>query len=311
MSFIFAGLVSIVVMIISLVIDIVPTPYSAFAYLVVALVSYLGATQLENALGRLRLINEELDQRVDERTAELRAANERLRELDRLKSRFVSTVSHELRTPLSAIQGFAEMLTAGIYGQLAARQERALSRILANTAQLLHLVNDLLDQARIEAGQIEIKEEVFDPEELIANTVEDLQVLTEENVDLQMDVKLPDAILGDPNRIRQILRNLIGNALKFTEEGSVTVRTFTKPDDDLWYLDVIDTGPGIPKEAQEYIFSPFRQVDGSETRTHRGVGLGLSITRQLVLLMDGEIWVESEIGVGSTFSVKLPLKTAE
>ncbi len=291
----------------------VPTMLGFFT---VALVSWLSARSLENALADLREINRELDQRVIERTrelaeanAELEAANERLKELDRLKSRFVSMVSHELRTPLNAIQGFAEMIEAGIYGPIEEKQENALDRIIANAKRLLGIVNELLDQARMEAGQIVLKITSFSPAELTDDFHSTMDVLAENKgltLTTEVTPNMPAMLHGDRERLHQIVVNLVNNALKFTEEGGIHVRLH-RPDADHWAIDVIDTGAGIPKEAQAYIFEPFRQVDGSETRTHKGVGLGLSIVKQLTELMGGEITIESEVGQGSTFTVVLPL----
>jgi signal transduction histidine kinase len=291
----------------------VPTMLGFFA---VALVSWLSARSLENALADLRIINEELDQRVIARThelaqanAELEAANERLKELDRLKSRFVSMVSHELRTPLNAIQGFAEMIEAGIYGPVEEKQENALDRIIANAKRLLGIVNELLDQARMEAGQVVLKITSFSPAELTDDFHSTMDVLAENKgltLTTEVTPDVPAMLHGDRERLHQIVVNLVNNALKFTEEGGIHMRLH-RPDVEHWAIDVTDTGTGIPKDAQAYIFEPFRQVDGSETRTHKGVGLGLSIVKQLTELMGGEITIESEVGQGSTFTVVLPL----
>jgi signal transduction histidine kinase len=295
----------------------IPTMLGFFA---VALVSWLSARSLENALQDLRALNRELDQRVDERTRELSyanrqlaRANERLMELDRLKSRFVSMVSHELRTPLGAVQGFAEMLLAGIYGSLSAKQKDALERIESNTRTLLNIVNDLLDQARIEAGQLSLHPAPFRPTELADNLQSTMGVLAKkEGLELTTSVApgLPETIYGDKERLNQILLNLVNNAIKFTEKGGIEVRMYL-PDGSNpshWAIEVVDSGPGIPEKDHASIFVPFGRVDDSMTRRHKGVGLGLSIVKQLAELMGGDITLESEIGDGSTFTVHLPLK---
>jgi len=322
-SFVFAGVVSVVVNTIGALVGIRFTPFSTFAYVVIALVSYLGAMQLENALSELRIINKELDKRVADRTAELRnanqqlaEANEQLRELDRLKSRFVSMVSHELRTPLSAIQGFAEMLLAEIYGPLSERQENALDRITTNTTRLLYLVNDLLDQARIEAGQISLQAKPFSPTVLVDEFHSTMDVLAQSKgltLTTEVDPTMPDIIYGDEERLHQIMVNIANNAIKFTDEGYVRVRIY-RPDGNgdqppSWVIECSDTGPGISEEDQATIFEPFRRVDDLRTREHLGVGLGLAIVKELVELMDGDIELESEVGVGSTFAIRLPLST--
>jgi signal transduction histidine kinase len=294
-----------------------PTMLGFFAF---ALIAWLSARSLENALRDLRALNRELDQRVEDRTRELRQANrqlaranERLMELDRLKSRFVSMVSHELRTPLGAIQGFAEMLQAGIYGSLSEKQDDALERIEKNTKKLLNIVNDLLDQARIEAGQLSLHPEAFAPEVLIEDLQSTVGVLAEqEGLSLTVEVEedAPRPVYGDKQRLHQVLVNLTNNAIKFTDEGGIQVRIGQADGHHPphWVMEVSDTGPGIAEENKDLVFTPFRRVDDSMTREHTGVGLGLSIVKQLVELMDGEITLESELGRGSTFSVVLPLQ---
>jgi len=320
-SFALAGLSSLVISVLAFrlpeYVPPVPTMLGLFA---VAFVAWLSARSLEDALRDLRAINRELDQRVEKRTQELQAANEelaqaneRLRELDRLKSKFVSMVSHELRTPLGAIQGFAEMLQAGIYGSLSRKQDDALERIKKNTRRLLIIVNDLLDQARIEAGELSIRPTLFSPHELIENLEVTVGVLVErKGIELTTEVAddVPDALYGDKERLHQILVNLTDNAVKFTEEGGVHVH-ICRPDGKYtshWAMEISDTGPGISEEDQELVFAPFRRVDDSMTREHIGVGLGLSIVKQLVELMNGDIILESEPGHGSTFTVVLPLQ---
>ncbi len=298
----------------------IPTMLGFFA---IAFVAWLSSRSLEGALEEVRAINRELDQRVEDRTRELLEANiqlaeanvqladanERLQEIDRLKSRFVAMVSHELRTPLSAIRGFTEMFLAGIYGALPESQEGAMKRIAVNTEQLLHLVNDLLDQARIEAGQLSLRSEPVALRELFEDVRSTLSVLAaERNLALTAQVAddLPPVVYGDPQRLKQIFINLANNAIKFTEEGAITIAA-RRANADHWAITVSDTGIGIPEEAREYIFDPFRQVDSSMTREHKGTGMGLAIVKQLTHLMGGSVVLESELGQGSTFTVQLPI----
>ncbi|MGD2143731.1 MAG: ATP-binding protein [Anaerolineae bacterium] len=323
-GFIAAGLSSSMVSVIALTlpgyVPPVPTMLGFFAF---ALVSWLSARSLETALRDLRALNRELDERVATRTLELQQANEelgeaneRLRELDRMKSRFVSIVSHELRTPLGAIQGFAEMLQAGIYGALSAKQEDGLRRIEKNTRKLLNIVNDLLDQARIEAGELSLHPVPFSPAYLVQDLWSTIGVLAEKKglaLTTEVAEDVPNSLHGDVERLHQVLVNLVNNAIKFTHEGGVHVR-IRGPDGDYashWAMEISDTGPGIPEKDQELVFSPFRRVDDSVTREHTGVGLGLSIVKQLVELMDGEIMLESALGHGSTFTVVFPLNEAD
>jgi len=294
---------------------VLPIP-GVLGFFLLALVSWLAANTMEQALRDLRSLNAELDQRVQERTRELSRANreladanERLQELDRLKSRFVSMVSHELRTPLGAIQGFAEMLQAEVYGTLSKEQYSALDRIVANDQRMSGLINDLLDQARMEAGQLSLSITPLSLDDLVNDMESTMRVLAEGKglyLRTHIDPNVPDTLQGDRERLHQILVNLINNALKFTKQGGVDVR-FHCPDKNHWAIDVIDTGPGIPKDAQVNIFEPFWQVDSSTTREHRGFGLGLAIVKQLATLMGGVTTVHSDLGHGSTFTVTLPI----
>lgn len=291
-----------------------PIP-TIFGFFVVALVAWLSSRSLETALADLWTLNTELDQRVQERTRELSVANdelirayEKLKEVDRLKSRFVSMVSHELRTPVSAIQGFASLMEAGVYGPVTDAQQVALSRIHANDQRLLNLLNDLLDQARMEAGQLSLHIAHFAVEDLIQEMESTVRVLVEAKglyLATRIEEDVPEVAEGDVKRLHQILVNLVTNALKFTERGGVTVRIYA-PDLEHWAMDVSDTGPGIPAEFLTDIFEPFRQVDNSATREHKGFGLGLAIVKQLAELMGGKVSVNSSLGKGSTFTVWLP-----
>jgi signal transduction histidine kinase len=226
-----------------------------------------------------------------------------------MKSVFVSTASHELRTPLSAILGYADMLQEGIHGPLSEKQHGILKRIVANTGQLLGIVNNLLDQAQIEAGTLTLNVISFTLADLIDGVQGVMDVLAQSKglkLTNYIADDLPETLFGDHQRLRQILINLVGNAVKFTDEGTVHMDAH-RLDSDRWALEVSDTGHGIPTEAQSYIFEPFRQADDSPTREHTGTGLGLSIVKQLIELMDGEITLESKKGHGSTFTVVLPL----
>ncbi|MBN1582013.1 MAG: PAS domain S-box protein [Anaerolineae bacterium] len=230
-------------------------------------------------------------------------------ELERMKGVFVSMVSHELRTPLNAILGYAEMLHEGIYGQLDEKQREAIQRILANTRRQLSLVNDLLDQAQIEAGTLALNFTTVKPADLIREMHSTMIVLAMAKgleLNCHIDNDVPEMVQGDPQRLHQILINLVNNAVKFTERGQVEANVF-RSDEDHWAIQIRDTGPGIALEAQGYIFEPFRRADDSATRKHSGAGLGLSIVKQLVNLMGGEIILTSRIGQGSTFTVRLPI----
>ncbi|MDP1545291.1 MAG: ATP-binding protein, partial [Anaerolineales bacterium] len=230
-------------------------------------------------------------------------------ELENMKNTFMAIVSHELRTPLGAILGFAEMLKEGVYGPTSEKQQNISERIMNNTRRLLTIVSDLLDQAQIEAGRLKIQIAPCKPVEILDNlhSIMD-KIASDKGIDFitELDPALPPVILGDPQRLQQIMVNLANNAVKFTEQGSVNVRLL-RMDDTNWQIRVTDTGGGIPVEAQDYIFETFRQAEGSSTRQHGGVGLGLSIVKQLVELMKGRIVLESEMGKGSVFVATLPL----
>jgi PAS domain S-box-containing protein len=230
-------------------------------------------------------------------------------EIDRMKSTFVSLASHELRTPLNAILGYTELLYEQVYGSLSDRQRDATKRILANTNHMLSLANNLLDRAQIEAGTLELNVADFSPAKVVDEAVNAMEILAR-NKGLELTSEaadnVPGTVTGDRQRVNQVVVNLIGNALKFTKEGGVHIRAYS-PDENHWAVDVTDTGIGVPEEAREYIFEPFRQADESATREHSGAGLGLSIVKQLVEMMGGKITLESEVEKGSTFTIVLPL----
>ena len=230
-------------------------------------------------------------------------------EISRMKSAFVSTASHELRTPLGAILGYTDMLQEGVYGPLSEKQSNTLERIIANTGRLLSLVNNLLDQAQIEAGTLKLDVTPFILADLINDTMGVMDVLAQaKRIKLTTHVAddLPATLFGDRQRLYQILINLVSNSIKFTDEGTVRLDA-RQLDADHWALEVSDTGSGIPPDARDRIFEPFRHADDSYTRENAGAGLGLSIVKQLVEMMNGEITLESEVGHGSTFTITLPM----
>jgi signal transduction histidine kinase len=233
-------------------------------------------------------------------------------EVDRMKSAIVSMVSHDLRTPLNAIMGYAEMILENVYGPLTEKQTTTMNRIVANSKRLLSLVNDLLDQAQIEAGKLTLKVIPFAPQDLAEGIQSVMGVLAQtKNLELttQIAADMPATLYGDPQRLHQILVNLMGNSMKFTEKGGVYLRIYRR-DAEHWAMDVTDTGPGIPPDKLGNLFQRFYQVDSSATKKHQGVGLGLSIVKQLTMLMGGSVGVTSEVGKGSVFTVVLPFAAA-
>jgi len=234
-------------------------------------------------------------------------------EVERLKSTFVAIVSHELRTPLNAILGYAEMFKESVYGPMNEKQVNMAERIMKNTQRLLGLINDLLDQAQMEAGKLTIQMAPVKPADLL-ESLHGVMDKTASDKGLRLtseiDDHLPEAFNGDAARLQQILVNLVNNAVKFTDRGSVHVKLFY-PSQYKWGIEVTDTGHGIPESELSYIFDTFRQVEGTATRVHGGFGLGLSIVKQLVSLMSGEIKVQSKLDEGTAFIITLPLVSAE
>jgi len=230
-------------------------------------------------------------------------------EVEKLKSTFVGIVSHELRTPLNAILGYAEMFKEAVYGPMNDKQVNMADRIMKNTQRLLGLINDLLDQAQMEAGKLTIHNAPMRPADLL-ETLHGLLDKTASDKRLRLtseiDDDLPETLLGDSARLQQILVNLVNNAIKFTDQGEVRVRLL-RTDDAKWGIEVEDTGRGIPTSELLYIFETFRQVEGTETRVHGGFGLGLAIVRELINLMSGDIKVESIVDEGTKFTIILPL----
>lgn len=249
-----------------------------------------------------------LEQRVVERTQALAEARDEALSASRYKTELMAKVNHELRTPLSAILGYTELLHNGLLGPLAPQQHRVTAEVLDSTHHLTSLVGDLLDQAQIERGQIQIHRAPFNPRALVDQVTAILNPIAaakELRLTIEVATDLPITLIGDQQRLKQILTNLVNNAIKFTETGSVTARLQTH-DAEHWTIQVTDTGPGMPEEAQARIFEPFWQADNSITRTTQGYGLGLSIVKELTTLMGGDIQVNSVLGQGSTFTVVLP-----
>ncbi|MCB0196348.1 MAG: PAS domain S-box protein [Anaerolineae bacterium] len=243
----------------------------------------------------------------------LEMARDQALESSRLKTELLAKVSHELRTPLNAILGFAELLKLQVDAPDAGKQRRMTNEIIDSAHYLTDIVNELLDQAQLEAGRLVLNTHCFTPFDLIDGALARMNVLARtKGLSLISDIDnaVPPTLCGDMDRLQQILVNLISNAIKFTTTGSVQVRLYC-PDTHHWALQVSDTGSGIPSEAHSYIFEPFRQVDGSMTRKQPGTGLGLSIVKQLTTMMDGEIILESAIGRGSTFTIILPMQPTE
>lgn len=229
------------------------------------------------------------------------------------KTELLAKVSHELRTPINAILGYAELLQEGTFGKISVPQVEASGKIIESANYLATLVSELLDQAQFEGGKIILEMTEFSVHELIRRVEPQVRLSAEAKgltFSIKVENNLPTILVGDIYRLQQILVNLLSNAIKFTEDGEVILRFYCS-NQDQWAIEVSDTGSGIPTDAQAEIFEPFRQVDGSVTRTHIGTGLGLSIVDQLTSTMGAKIHVQSSLGQGSVFTVLLPYISLE
>jgi len=265
----------------------------------------------------LRDLNESLERKVEARTDDLQAANEqlaaasealtatnqRLVESDAAKSQFLRAMSHELRTPLNSVIGFSNLLHRGYAGQVNEEQQRQLDMINRSGRRLLAIINDILDLSRIEAGAVQVSREEFDVGTM-ARDIAGTLLPEAEAKSIALLVELPDgevSMYSDQQKVGQILLNLVANAVKFTERGSVTVRV-RRPSDGMIAIDVADTGPGVADELRDRIFTEFVQED----ERVEGTGLGLAISRGLAELLGGTITLDTAVGTGSTFSLLLP-----
>ena len=254
-----------------------------------------------------------LESEITKQTAELREANVRLEEISQLKSDFLANMSHELRTPMNAIIGFSELLSET---PLAEEQLDYTRTISQSAASLLSLINDILDLAKIEAGKLELERLPFNLAEVVDNVAAMFKIPAREKgvvFTCKIDSRIPKRVMGDSNRLRQVLINLSGNAMKFTEQGGIDILVDYEREAAgkiVSRFSVRDSGIGIPADRVEAIFEKFTQADGSTTRKYGGTGLGLAICLQLVELMGGRLAVESEVGKGSTFYFVIPLEEA-
>jgi PAS domain S-box-containing protein len=244
---------------------------------------------------------------AEEQLRELQLQNLQLVEADRLKSQFLSIMSHELRTPLNAILGFSHVLLRRFRPNVEQQPFKMVENIYSNSKHLLSLVEDILDYTKLKAKRLELHLETFDLAELVKATTEEMRSLAEhKNLNLQVYLAQPSiSVVNDPSRMHQIIGNLLDNAIKYTESGSVVIEVTELPEDKL-AIAVVDTGIGIAEKDLKLIFQEFRQANQTLSRCQGGTGLGLAITDALVELMQGTIFVESSLGQGSTFRVELP-----
>ena len=252
----------------------------------------------------LAIQNARLFQEIDDKSRQLAVASQH-------KSQFLANMSHELRTPLNAILGYTELILDDIYGETPAKMRGVLDRIQRNGKHLLGLINDVLDLSKIEAGQLTLALAEYSVKDVVHNVFSAVESLAGEKklaLRVEMPKNLP-ACRGDERRLTQVLLNLVGNAIKFTDEGEVTVKAMA--DNGAYTLSVCDTGPGISKADQDKLFQEFQQADNSITKKKGGTGLGLAISRRIVEMHGGRIWVESNPGHGSTFAFTLPVTVEE
>jgi signal transduction histidine kinase len=269
-------------------------------------------------VGQLRKHREHLEELVEERTSklegktiELEQANIHLQELDRLKSVFLASMSHELRTPLNSIIGFTGIILQGMSGEVSEEQRKQLTMVKNSASHLLSLINDILDISKIEAGRVELSPEEFSLDGAVREVVETLSpTASEKGLEFMTEVPEGITLFSDKRRVKQVLMNLVSNAVKFTDQGSVKI-TSRVPGDETLEVRVIDTGVGIKREDMDKLFQPFQQIDVSLTKKHEGTGLGLHLSRKLADLLGGDVLVKSEYGKGSEFTFTMPLRYEE
>ena len=248
---------------------------------------------------------------LEEKTVELEGANTRLQEADRLKSIFLASMSHELRTPLNSIIGFTGIILMEMVGKINDEQRKQLTMVKNSANHLLNLINDLLDVSKIEADRVELALEEFRLDDVIKEVIETVSpAASEKGLELLTEVPQGITLVSDRRRITQILMNLATSAVKFTEGGNVKISARIKNTENL-EMCVTDTGIGIKKEDMNQLFAPFQQIDMSLTKPYEGTGLGLYLTKKLVVRLGGDIWAKSEYGRGSEFTFVLPLKYQE
>jgi PAS domain S-box-containing protein len=264
-------------------------------------------TQRKETEGRLNAIREQYTAELASKNELLEARNLEVEKASRLKSEFLASMSHELRTPLHTIIGFSELLSEEIQGPLNPGQKRFVGHVLQDARHLLELINEVLDISKIESGRLELQHEVFDFGECVEEVLAGIRQRAEaKNIQLENKNAFHDQLIADRLRVKEILYNLLNNAVKFTAAGgSVWLESLVQ--DGFLQLTIGDTGIGIPQEEQMAVFEKFYQASGTPGAIREGTGLGLPITKHLVELHGGTIWVESEPGKGSRFSLTLPL----
>jgi len=231
---------------------------------------------------------------------------------NRAKSKFLANMSHELRTPLNAVVGFSEMLLLGTFGTLNEKQTRYVNNINSSGKHLLDLINDILDLSKVEAGKMELRPKEFDVSPMIEEVNKLVASIAEKKrIDISTDLADNNIVVeADKIKFKQILYNLLSNSIKFTpDNGTIVVSANVK--DEMLYVSVKDSGMGIAKEDIGAIFRPFKQLEEMNSKVQQGTGLGLALVKRFVEMHGGEIWVESEVDVGSTFTFTIPVKSKQ
>jgi len=267
--------------------------------------------EAEEELRKYQVYLEELvkerTRNLEEKKRELERANVQLKELDRLKSLFIASMSHELRTPLNSIIGFTGIILQGLTGEITEEQRRQLTMVKNSANHLLALINDIIDVSKIETGKVKLDIKEFDLSKLVQD-IKDFFAIALNKKGLKISVEAPENLIieSDERRTKQVIVNLIGNAIKFTEKGEIKIKVTRK--DEMIEVSVKDTGIGIKKEDLDKLFKPFSQAPSEERAPQEGTGLGLYLSKKIIELLGGEITVRSEFGKGSVFSFTLPSK---
>ena len=265
---------------------------------------------LEKKSLELAHFNHSLEEQVEIRTQELKDALTIMEEANKAKSRFLANMSHELRTPLNAIIGFSQILARN--KDLTEKPKNYVYKINDSGTKLLQLINSILDYSKNEAGEVILEKVDFNLYKSIQNVITQLELKAKEKnleITVEYNLSVESKFNGDSLRLSQILTNLISNAIKFTPQGSVNI-IINKIEDNRYRFEVKDTGIGLTEEQKDKLFKPFAQADSSTTRTYGGTGLGLSISKEFVELMNGNIWIESEYGVGTNFIFEIDLEVS-